>query len=151
MIPRYHNGITILADGLPVSPGKEAIYPYLRLRVPVIYLYPYTKMVYPKVSTNSQNFRQNVQISYHSVNLLSGNEGVKFSEQGHQCFFLSVARFQRSHRYTDGISECSFILIFGVPISYPISLVSGWLDPGNEVVFFRVSDFSYLSNNCSVS
>ena len=109
-------------------------------------------MVYPKVSTNWQNFRQNLQISYHSVNLLSGNEGVKFSEQGHQCFFLSVARFQRSHRYTDGISECSFILIIGVPISYPISPVSGCgLDPGNEVVFFRVSGFSYLSNNCSVS
>ena len=101
-------------------------------------------MVYLKVSTNSQNFRQNVQISYHSVNLLSGNEGVKFSEQGHQCFFLRVARFQRSHRYTDGISEWSFSLILSVPISYPISLTSGWLDPGNEVVFFRVSGFSYF-------
>ena len=57
-------------------------------------------------------------------------------------FFLSVARFQRSHRYTDGISECSFILIIGVPISYPIGPVSGCgLDPGNEVVFSEFQAF----------
>ena len=52
--PRCDNGITIVPCSLPISPGYEAIYPYLWLHVWLIYPYPNMEMVCRKVSNISR-------------------------------------------------------------------------------------------------
>ena len=51
--PRCDNGITIVPGSLPISPGYEAIYPYLWLHVWLIYPYTNMETVYLKISNIS--------------------------------------------------------------------------------------------------
>ena len=55
--PETHNlaDVTVLASSRVISQGQEANYPYLRLHVQGIYPHPYTKTVYPKVSSGQEN------------------------------------------------------------------------------------------------